>query len=300
MKKIKNLLLIVVLTVFTALLPNYVSAAPSANNFKVYCGKSAISFGETASCFLLAQITEDGGQGIYGVYAGIQSTDKLAIQGSDVMFPDMLKSTMIPKGNQRGDGKACDANNNCYDFVALDGKTILNKAGQNITDKYPEINQGEWQGYTVIGFWTVKLEEGATDENCGKLCVLVDYKATKENSTATAIDRNNVESLGCAEIHPIAQENPKICVIENGTYYDKNGNVVTEEEYKKQCSKTCVVENGTYYDKNGNIVTEEEYNKQCNPPETGSFASYAVLAAGAFIALSAITIAKKHNKFYRV
>lgn len=34
--------------------------------------------------------------------------------------------------------------------------------------------------------------------------------------------------------------------------------------------------------------------------ETGSFASYAVLAAGAFIAISAIAIAKKHNKFYRV
>lgn len=34
--------------------------------------------------------------------------------------------------------------------------------------------------------------------------------------------------------------------------------------------------------------------------ETGSFASYAVLAAGAFIAVSAIAIAKKHNKFYRV
>ncbi|MGN1338196.1 MAG: hypothetical protein ACI4WW_06955 [Candidatus Coprovivens sp.] len=33
---------------------------------------------------------------------------------------------------------------------------------------------------------------------------------------------------------------------------------------------------------------------------TGSFASYAVLAAGAFIAISAIAIAKKHNKFYRV
>lgn len=34
--------------------------------------------------------------------------------------------------------------------------------------------------------------------------------------------------------------------------------------------------------------------------ETGNFLSYAVLAAGAFIAISAIALAKKHNKFYRV
>lgn len=34
--------------------------------------------------------------------------------------------------------------------------------------------------------------------------------------------------------------------------------------------------------------------------ETGAFASYAVLLAGAFIAISAIMIAKKNNRFYRV
>ena len=35
-------------------------------------------------------------------------------------------------------------------------------------------------------------------------------------------------------------------------------------------------------------------------PPTGAFASYAILAAGALIAVSAVAIAKKHNKIYRV
>lgn len=35
-------------------------------------------------------------------------------------------------------------------------------------------------------------------------------------------------------------------------------------------------------------------------PDTGAFTSYLLLAAGAFVAISAVTIAKKHNKFYRV
>ena len=46
-------------------------------------------------------------------------------------------------------------------------------------------------------------------------------------------------------------------------------------------------------------MTKEQFEKDCLP-KTGNFASYAVLAAGALIALSAITVAKKHNKFYRV
>ncbi len=90
-----------------------------------------------------------------------------------------------------------------------------------------------------------------------------------------------------------------LCRIQNGKYYDSTGNPVTEEEYKKACGCRIDTTAGKYYDNNGNEVTEEEYKKAC-VPETGSFASYAVLAAGALIALSAITIAKKHNRFYRV
>ena len=114
------------------------------------------------------------------------------------------------------------------------------------------------------------------------------------------------------------------CRIDNGKYYDNDGNEVTKEEYSQKC--TCRIENDKYYDGNGNEVTKEEYTKRCTcrktsdgkyygrdgseitkeqydkdcVPATGSFASYAVLAAGALIALSAITIAKKHNKFYKV
>jgi hypothetical protein len=37
-----------------------------------------------------------------------------------------------------------------------------------------------------------------------------------------------------------------------------------------------------------------------NNPGTGAFASYALLAAGALIAISAITIAKKNNKLQKI
>ena len=90
-----------------------------------------------------------------------------------------------------------------------------------------------------------------------------------------------------------------LCRIQNGIFYDNTGAEVSEEQYKKACGCRIDTVNGKWYDNNANEVTEEEYKKAC-VPETGSFASYAVLAAGALIALSAITIAKKHNRFYRV
>lgn len=51
------------------------------------------------------------------------------------------------------------------------------------------------------------------------------------------------------------------------------------------------------------VCAEVHYTKDGTPAsnvETGAFTSYFLLAAGALIAISAIAIAKKNNKFYRV
>lgn len=54
------------------------------------------------------------------------------------------------------------------------------------------------------------------------------------------------------------------CQIQNGYYYDKNGNSVSESEYNKQCKPHyCEIIDGTYFDKNGNIVDKNEYSIQC-------------------------------------
>lgn len=89
------------------------------------------------------------------------------------------------------------------------------------------------------------------------------------------------------------------CRVSGGKYYDDTGAEVTQEVYNTKCAKACYQSNGKYYGKTGAEITKEQYERDC-VPKTGSFASYAVLIAGALIALSAITIAKKHNKFYRV
>ncbi len=54
------------------------------------------------------------------------------------------------------------------------------------------------------------------------------------------------------------------CKMENGYYYDKNGNSVSELEYNKQCKPhSCEIIDETYFDKEGNIVSKDEYSIQC-------------------------------------
>ena len=90
------------------------------------------------------------------------------------------------------------------------------------------------------------------------------------------------------------------CRKDGDDYYDDKGEKVEEEEWKRRCEPYCYYdkEQDKYFLKPGEEITKEFYDNQCTP--TGSFASYAILLAGIFIAISAITIAQKHNKFYRV
>lgn len=83
--------------------------------------------------------------------------------------------------------------------------------------------------------------------------------------------------------------------------FDENNNfgcgdpVVVEEVY------TCKVVDGTYYGKNGNVVTEEVYNSECvNNPQTGNFVPYLVITAGIILAVSVFTITRKNNTLYKI
>lgn len=290
----KQNLIIIILAIFCILiLPNKVSAQEpnTAENWKVMCARETVSKTESVNCYLLATINGS----IYGVYTSIETIDKLIIDGyfsgDDALFP----VTKINKGEQTGLNTQCTGDGNCYDFLSK-GETADIKSNTD-NSKYNDYDfTTNYSAYTVVGYWTVRLSEDATDENCGKLCVKINYKSTKAGSPGDP-GVPSIDNGQCAEIHPTVTP---VCRQDNGKFYGKDGTEVTEEEYNKQCSKSCYKgEDGTYYDKNGQLTTEEQYIKECDP-ETGSFASYAVLAAGAFIALSAITIAKKHNKFYKI
>ncbi len=55
----------------------------------------------------------------------------------------------------------------------------------------------------------------------------------------------------------------KVCEVEDGKYYGKNGNVVDEKTYKKECKNSCEVIDDVFYGKDGNVVDEQTYNDEC-------------------------------------
>lgn len=274
MKKLKNLTMALSVFAFAIIFPSVVKADDATG---VNALKSAIMFCDevdaqnNVNCYLLGQIE---GQGVFGVKSQI-SLSKL-----ELTSVESGGSTFDAKETLFGEETCKEGAGNCYAFQAQSGK-LINLAAN---DKNFGNVQSKNQGYTIIGKFNLKVkDEAATD--CGKICVNVAQYAANENSqyvdTFAQGETSNTTNKRCEEVH-------------------LKGLVETEEKPEPEPEpKTCYTENGKYYGKDGTEVDEETYKKEC-VPETGSFASYAVLAAGAFIALSAITIAKKHNKFYRV
>lgn len=66
----------------------------------------------------------------------------------------------------------------------------------------------------------------------------------------------------------------------------------------------CKVENGVYYDANGNQVTEEAYKESCSTPtenpQTGSFLPYTIIVIGLAVAGGLYIVTKKNNKMFNV
>ena len=237
-----------------------------------------------------------------------------------------------------GNKTNCESSGNCYDFISSTG-IVSNNTDSKVNSKgftgytpigywTVKLNANQITSDADCGRICVALEyvvDGnsavgnvvAGTNNANASCIELNLKQ-EANATCycnsadnkcygvngTEVSRETYE----AECNPkcgsgqLTEEEIKqycTCTIEGGKYYGSEGTEVTEAQYKSECSKKCYQSNGKYYGKDGSEITKEQYEKDCIP-KTGSFASYAVLAAGALIALSAITVAKKHNKFYRV
>ncbi len=353
----------------------YAASDASASNWKIYCDRKLVTEGDTAKCYLMAQIKDaDGGRNITAIMAGLTGDKAMVVEEGAALSTVTMTKTLPPNpftGNLVHSKNVCEYALGCYDYTSTAINSDTSLAVSNETGN---------TGYTAIGYWTIKLDEDSItpdSDDCGRVCIDVDYLLDGSSGAVTGVNRQTSNANDtCEEFKLVskkvckivgdkyygrdgsevseaeykAQCEVKICKIEDGKYYDKNGNEVSEEEYKKACTCridngkyydndgnevtkeeyvqkcTCRIENDKYYDGNGNEVTKEEYTKRCTcrktsdgkyygrdgseitkeqydkdcVPATGSFASYAVLAAGALIALSAITIAKKHNRFYRV
>ncbi len=120
-------------------------------------------------------------------------------------------------------------------------------------------------GYSCIVLTPKETDDCSSEDDANRLGL--DWNPY--NQTCCPVGTTYNPTLGKCE------SNNETCRIENGKYYDFDGNEITKEEYDRICPNsengdTCRIENGKYYDFDGNEITKEEYDRICpsNLPPT--------------------------------
>ena len=282
----------------------------------------------------------DGGKPISAVLTNVSAVKSEIIDAKPAFNYIQVEKTLASarfSNTLHGSKTNCDSTGNCYDFTSTSG-IVSNSSDTKVNSKgftgYTPI--GYWTikllsnqitsdtdcaricvsvDYVTDGAPITALtpSSGAQNGSCIEIhlkdatypvcyCNSATNKCFGKDGNEVSREVYEAECNPKCESGQLSDEDIKkycTCVQENGKFYGSNGMVVSEEQYRLQCGKKCYQSSGKYYGKDGSEITKEQYEKDCIP-KTGSFASYAVLLAGALIALSAITVAKKHNKFYKV
>ena len=137
---------------------------------------------------------------------------------------------------------------------------------------------GERSDYRLTGGWSGTITKSATGNG-------IDIKLTNSSGLNTRSIVATI-SLDVSDNAPSTDT----CKITLGT---------TEAPVTPKCQ----VVDGTYYDANGNEVSEEAYNAACTTaenPQTGSFLPYTLIIIGLALAGWLYYVTKKNNKIYQV
>jgi hypothetical protein len=285
MKKLKKLFLMSLLTVSSFVLSGVakVEAADvfSLTSTDVVCDPEYIEAGQQANCYIVGVPSETTTGSVHGYVIKAYTTKKLKLVGAT----SVVTSTGQTWADATSATKQITPSDDMPDQVkalscAYDGEGI----GSSIKP-------------TSFGcgvFYTVKN----SNANAFKPSTITS-SATKASIPSTVFKNATYGVIGAVKVKldqtATTSECGEVCV--------KVWRVPTATDYENYltCGNNtgtgCGSETGNAYD-----CKELHYKKPGELPntDTGAFASYALLAACALIAVSAITLAKKNNKFSRI
>ncbi len=302
MKKTKNVLLIAVLFVSIFVFASAVKAVDPWGFSKawVVCNPEAVEPGEDTTCYYFGTVSGTTTDPNTGFYTKMYTTDKLTIKsvhpnknltnalglfvktnGSQAASISGFDSATMPAGLQQF---------KCV--VETDNDT--NSRGCGVF--YTKLNATD--AYSINGMKAYdKLTDGditASDFDTTKTAVLGDI--------VVHLDKNDVDKCGnlCISSYAVAEAGDwghGDCSAPTGESLWDGHDCTADDVNITQHTAVHHLTDGNEYDcYELEMKTKETENNE----ETGAFVSYAILAAGALIAISAVTIAKKHNRLQKI
>jgi len=293
MKKVKKLMLVLLLTVGAYLLVGISSVKATG---KIICNPDTLASSTSTTqseCFV---VNEDTNSTYHGVILEVYTTENLEIVSAKTVEQIKLNTSdntavepiaVGSKGSVHSTyvcGNTTDSNSanlskigstttsQCFILYTLDKSSYATSGyftptNRTITASDSTLSSGDAEKYRVLGSVTVKLNRTDLNSNeCGNICVL----ATSVASSSGYVSRESYTSNDSSTHSTIVGD--------------------TSQTYGYYCSEIHYTTEATVEPTTPTTPNEE----------TGSFISYAILAAGAFIAISAVAIAKKNKKVYKV
>ena len=273
---------------------NYQTMAATFKNTKTSKAEGTITLKTTASIKVIK--TDESGEALSGAKLQVVNSDGKAVEtwttdGKEHTVSGLSKGNYIvreteaPAGYILSDqtitftvnenGTISDSNNKTVTLLTYKNtKTSINVSKLDIT------NNSELAGATLviksgdkeIIKWTSSTKPYVIKGLAAGTYTLEEVNApsgyilTKEKVTFKIDQYGKIFDKDGKSISKVTMYNSpekKICKNDNGTFYGKDGNIVTEQQYKDECLKICKNDNGTFYGKNGNVVTEQQYKDEC-------------------------------------
>lgn len=282
MKKLKNILLVSILVVcsFCLIGTRTANAAFVVNRWSLVCDPTTVEAGSTSKCYLNAPMNDivNNNSSAHGFMTYAYVTDELMLQTAGVNKSIGAVDSVFTKAQSTSAGQFADNAN--MDSKIKDNARCTYDATSGLVPQDAE--------FGCALFYTTTASTGNAFD---KVSVT---KGVKANMVPSNVDPAGYGVIGYYEVKVPSDAQKENC----GELCVKTWDIPTVNDYGSD-------------DYNGagvSYVCEEIHKKTSTTgepipgetPPTGAFASYAVLIAGALIAISAIVIAKKNAKVHRL
>lgn len=282
MKNFKNLILILVFSVCSLLLVGVskVNAVVGFSTLPPVCspGSSAndgLKAGDKTTCYIIGTGSQAQGK-THGFLARVYTTDGLLFDAASPYIANTNAASAIASA-------ASDNQKMTLSFSDGTSKEYTCKYDTGIKADKEAWNIAEGDIFRCVLYYSNTTTPAITVQSAAPKSDIQNLVSSGGNgvmvigTVAAHIDENSTAQSSCGEICVFVKEADTV-----ESYAGLNEGMGNSNY---ACSEVHFTTNSVASD---------------DTPVTGAFTSYAILAAGALIAISAVAIAKKHNKIYRV